>query len=113
MTVRDEGIVEWQRSFSLLRRGLPCPADRDERPHLESYAERLIGSIRREYIDHVIVFGERHLRHLLRSYLHYYNGTRTHLSLDKDTPISRAVEAVGRVISRPVLGGLYHRYERI
>jgi transposase InsO family protein len=82
-------------------------------PWQNGYAERLIGSIRRECIDHVIVFGERHLHHLLRSYLDYYNGTRTHLSLDKDTPISRAAEAVGRVFGRPVLGGLHHRYERI
>ena len=57
--------------------------------------------------------GERHLRHLLRSYLDYYNETRTHLALDKDTPVSRAIEAVGRVFGRPVLGGLHHRYERI
>ena len=71
------------------------------------YAERLVGSIRRECIDHVIVFGERHLRHLLRSYLAYYNETRTHLSLDKDAPISRAIKAVGRIIGRPILGGLW------
>jgi transposase InsO family protein len=82
-------------------------------PWQNGYAERLIGSIRRECIDHVIVLGERHLRHLLRSYLDYYNGTRTHLSLDKDTPISRAVETVGRILGHPVLGGLHHRYERI
>lgn len=82
-------------------------------PWQNGYAERLIGSIRRECIDHVIVFGERHLRHLLRSYLDYYNETRTHLSLDKDAPISRAIEAVGSVFGRPVLGGLHHRYERI
>jgi transposase InsO family protein len=82
-------------------------------PWQNGYAERLIGSIRRESIDHVIVLGERHLRHLLQSYLDYYNDTRTHLSLNKDTPISRATEAVGRVVGRPVLGGLHHRYERI
>jgi transposase InsO family protein len=82
-------------------------------PWQNGYAERLIGSIRRECIDHVIVFGERHLRHLLRSYLDYYNETRTHLSLDKDAPVSRAIEAVGRVFGRPVLGGLHHQYGRI
>ena len=82
-------------------------------PWQNGYAERLIGSIRRECIDHVIVFGERHLRHLLRSYLAYYNETRTHLSLDKDAPISRAIEAVGRIIGRPILGGLHHQYVRI
>jgi transposase InsO family protein len=82
-------------------------------PWQNAYAERLIGSIRRECTDHVIVFGERHLRHLLRSYLDYYNETRTHLSLDKDAPISRAIQAVGRIVGCPVLSGLHHQYVRI
>jgi transposase InsO family protein len=82
-------------------------------PWQNGYAERLIGSIRRECIDHVIVFGECHLRHLLRSYLNYYNETRTHLSLDKDAPVSRAIQTVGRILARPVLGGLHHQYVRI
>ena len=64
-------------------------------PWQNGYAERLIGSIRRECIDHVIVFGECHLRLLLRSYVNYYNETRTHLSLDKDAPVSRAIQTVG------------------
>ena len=79
-------------------------------PWQNGYAERLIGSIRRECIDHVVVLGERHLRHVLLSYQQYYNETRTHLSLDKDAPIPRAVEAIGRILSRPVLGGLHHQY---
>jgi hypothetical protein len=58
-------------------------------------AERLIGSIRRECLDHVVVFGERHLRHVLLSYMNYYNETRTHLSLDKDAPLSRTVQRAG------------------
>jgi hypothetical protein len=82
-------------------------------PWQNGYAERLIGSIRRDCIDHVIVFAECHLRHLLRSYLNYYNETRTHLSLDKDAPISRANEAVGPIFGRPVLRGLHHQYVRI
>ena len=61
----------------------------------------------------MIVFGERHLRHLLGSYLDYYNETRTHLSLDKDAPISRAIQAVGRIVGCPVLSGLHHQYVRI
>jgi hypothetical protein len=64
-------------------------------PWQNGYAERLIGSIRRECLDHVIVFGERHLRHVLRSYQQYYNGTRTHLALAKDSPLTRSVQAVG------------------
>jgi len=82
-------------------------------PWRNAYAERLIGSIRRECIDHVVVFGERHLRHVLLSYMDYYNGRRTHLSLDKDAPISRAAENAGRIICRPILGGLHHQYGRM
>jgi transposase InsO family protein len=82
-------------------------------PWQNGYAERLIGSIRRECVDHVVVFGQQHLCHVLQSYLTYYNERRTHLSLDKDAPIPRAVETVGRILSRPVLGGLHHQYLRI
>jgi transposase InsO family protein len=82
-------------------------------PWQNACAERLIGSIRRECIDHVAVFGERHLRHVLLSYMNYYNGTRTHLSLRKDAPISRPAETVGRILCRPILGGLHHQYTRI
>jgi hypothetical protein len=73
----------------------------------------LIGSIRRECLDHLIVFGERHLRHVLRSYSEYYNGVRTHLSLAKDSPMTRPVEAVGSITPLPILGGLHHHYVRI
>jgi transposase InsO family protein len=82
-------------------------------PWQNGYAERLIGSIRRECLDHAIVFGERHLRHLLLSYMNYYNTARTHLSLGKDAPTPRPVQAVGRVYARSVLGGLHHQYVRI
>jgi transposase InsO family protein len=82
-------------------------------PWQNGCAERLIGSIRRDCLDYVVVFGERHLRHLLESYRRYYNEARTHLSLDKDAPVSREVEAVGRIISKPHLGGLHHQYIRI
>src|ERR1700746_725487 len=81
-------------------------------PWQNAHAERLIGSIRREWIDHVVVFGERHLRHVLLSYKDYYNDTRTHLSLHRDTPISRPAETVGRILCRPILGGLHHQYTR-
>src|SRR5882757_7502362 len=82
-------------------------------PWQNGCAERLIGSIRRECLDHVVVFGERHLRHVLMSYLKYYNKVRTHLSLEKDAPVSRAVVSVGSILCRPVLGGLHHQYVRI
>ncbi len=82
-------------------------------PWQNGFAERLIGSIRRECLDHVVVFGERHLRHVLLSYMNYYNETRTHLSLDKDAPVPRAVERAGHINCWPVLGGLHHQYLRI
>jgi len=82
-------------------------------PWQNGHTERLIGSIRRECLDHIVVFGERHLRHLLRSYMAYYNGARTHLSLDKDAPVPRAVQVIGRILPTPILGGLHHHYVRI
>jgi transposase InsO family protein len=82
-------------------------------PWQNAYAERLIGSIRRECVDHIVVFGEQHLRHALLSYMNYYNEVRTHLSLGKDAPVSRVVHAVGRILPRPILGGLHHQYVRI
>jgi transposase InsO family protein len=81
-------------------------------PWQNGCAERLIGSIRRDCLDHVAVFGERHLRHLLKSYQKYYNEARTHLSLEKDTPIPRAVQTVGQTLAVPILGGLDHHYIR-
>jgi len=82
-------------------------------PWQNGYAERLIGSIRREYVDHIIVLGERHLRHVLLSYMKYYNEIRTHLSLKKDAPVPRAIGTVGHILCRPILGGLHHQYVRI
>jgi transposase InsO family protein len=82
-------------------------------PWQNGYAERLIGSIRRECLDHVIVFGEHHLRHVLRSYAQYYNGARTHLSLAKDSPLPRPVQGDGSILPLPILGGLHHHYVRI
>jgi hypothetical protein len=78
-----------------------------------AYANGLIGSIRTECIGHVVVFGERHLRHVLLSYQDYYNASRTHLSLNKDAPMSRAAETAGRIICHPILSGLHYRYGRI
>src|SRR5262249_19017232 len=82
-------------------------------PWQNTYAERLIGTIRRECLDHMIVFGEAHLRRILRKYAAYYNVSRIHRSLNKDAPFHRAIERVGAITSRPVLGGLHHQYCRI
>ncbi len=82
-------------------------------PWQNGYAERLIGSIRRDCLDHVVVFSEQHLRHLLKSDQRYYNEARTHLSLSKDAPVSRTVQTVGSIVAKPLLGGLHHQYVRI
>jgi hypothetical protein len=75
-------------------------------PWQNGFAERLIGSIRRECLDHTIVFSEAHLRRILKSYAGYYNSVRTHRSLHKDAPISRPIHQTGIIRSHPILGGL-------
>src|SRR6266581_959564 len=79
-------------------------------PWQNGFAERLIGSIRRECTDHVVALGEEHLHRILKSYAAYYNELRTHRSLNKDAPVPRAIESLGAIISRPVLGGLHNQY---
>jgi len=78
-------------------------------PWQNAYAERIIGSIRRDRLDHVVVFGEEHLRHLLNSYQKYYNEVRTHLSVHKDAPVPRKSSRKGRVLSAPILARISHR----
>jgi transposase InsO family protein len=82
-------------------------------PWQNGFAERLIGSIRRECVDHFVVFGEAHLRRILRAYARYYNDIRTHRSLDKDAPVSRPVQRTGIISSHAILGGLHHHYVRV
>jgi transposase InsO family protein len=83
-------------------------------PWQNPFAERLIGSVRRECLNHTVVLGERHLRRILTAYFAYYHRARTHLSLDKDAPDVRPVElpAAGRIVQMPEVGGLHHRYVR-
>ena len=81
-------------------------------PWHNGFVERLIGSIRRECVDHIIVLGQAPPRRILKSYARYYNRTRTHLALDKDAPVSRPVQRTGVVRSRASLGGLHHHYAR-
>jgi len=83
-------------------------------PWQNPYVERLIGTLRRECLDHVVVLNETHLRRLLNEYLLYYHWARTHLSLDKDAPEPRPVERhdEGRIVETPLVGGLHHRYAR-
>jgi hypothetical protein len=82
-------------------------------PWQNGFAERLIGSIRRECLDHAIICGEAHLSRNLKSYARYYDGVRTHRSLNKDAPVSRSVQRAGVISSRPVSDGLHHHYRRI
>ncbi len=97
--LRDMGITEV----------LTAPRSRQN-----PFAERLVGSIRRECLDHVIVLGENHLRRILKNYFDYYLGSRTHLSLAKDAPTPRVVQGqeAGEIVEIPQVGGLHHRYER-
>ena len=82
-------------------------------PWQNGFAERLIGSMQRECVDHIIVLGEMHLRQILRSYADYYNSVRTHRSLNKDAPASRPVQRTGVIRSRAILGGLHPHYARV
>ena len=98
---RDGGVLVAQRPGA-------------QAPWQNPYVERVIGSLRRECTDHVIVTGAAHLRRVLREYVAYYNADRTHVALDKDSPATRPVlpPGRGRVIALPRVGGLHHRYDR-
>jgi transposase InsO family protein len=101
---RSYGTVVTRRLRAMGIRDKPiAPAS----PWQNGFAERLIGSLRRECLDHIIVLGEAHLRRILKSYAHYYNGARTHRSLNN--PVQRT----GVINSRAILGGLHHRYARV
>jgi hypothetical protein len=104
---RIYGIVVTRRAMGIRDKPI-APAS----PWQNRFAERLIGSIRRECVDHVIVLGEANLRRILKSYAHYHNGGRTHRSLNKDAPVSRSVQRAGVISSRAILGGLHHHYGR-
>jgi transposase InsO family protein len=82
-------------------------------PWQNGHAERLIGSVRRECLDHIVVLGDAHLRRILAAYAGYYNELRTHLSLSKDSPTHRPIHRYGQIAAWPVLGGLHHQYCRM
>ena len=106
---RIYGIVVTRRLRAMGIRNKPtAPAS----PWQNGFAERLIGSIRRECVDHMIVLGEAHLRRILKSYADYYNGARTHRSLNKDAPVSRPVQRTGVISSRAILGGRVGMWRR-
>lgn len=84
-------------------------------PWQNPYVERVIGSIRQECLDHLVIFNERHLRRVLSSYIDYYHRTRTHLALDRDCPEQRPIQArrTGKIVAIPLVGRLHHRYQRL
>jgi hypothetical protein len=101
----ESGINTWASGRS---------ASRPRSPWQNGYAERWVGTLRRELLDHVIVLGERHLLRLVRQHVAYYNTDRPHMSLSGDSPVTRDVEppTAGKVIALRRVGGLHHRYSR-
>ena len=93
---------------------LDCPIA-PQSPWQDAYVERVIGSIRRDCLDHVVVLSERQLAAIVRDYVRHYNVTRTHLSLAKDAPDARRVSGPeeGKIIAVPRVGGLHHEYQRL
>jgi transposase InsO family protein len=114
--IRDRDAAYGERFRECLERmGVEEVLIAPRSPWQSPYVERLIGSIRRECLDHVIVFDEAHLRRVLGSYFSYYHTSRTHRSLGGNAPHPRAVEPPGRgrVVAVPQVGGLHHRYRRV
>jgi len=109
---RDSAFSAWTTTAAAI--GIEEILTAPRSPWQNAYAERVIGSIRRECLDHIIVANARGLRLALRAYVEYYLKSRTHLSLDKDPPVSRPVATPtdGTIVAIPHLGGLHHRYER-
>ena len=107
---RDYGTaVRLQLQALGIQEVLTAPAS----PRQNAYAERLIGSIRRECLNHFVILNARHLKRTLGSYFDYYQRSRTHLALAKNSPIPRAISGQGKIARIPYLGGLHHRYVRI
>lgn len=109
---RDAAFYGWTTTAAAL--GIEEILTAPRSPWQNAYAERLIGSIRRECLDHIIIANERGLRRALAAYVAYYLKSRTHLSLNKDSPVSRPVAppTAGPIVAIPHLGGLHHHYER-
>src|SRR5215471_3513300 len=111
--VRDrEGVYGRHFRNRVERMGIQEVLTAAQSPWQNPFVERLIGNIRRECLDHIIVLGERHLRWTLKRYFRYYLASRSHLSLEKDSPNSRPVQPAGQIVAIPQVGGLHHRYER-
>ena len=112
--IRDNDGAYGESFTNRVRRTGICDRPIAPRPPWQNpYVERLIGTLRRECLDHVLIFGEQHLRRVLTLYALYYNETRTHLGLAKAAPRRRAVQRCGKIVTTPILCGLHHRYARI
>ena len=81
-------------------------------PWQNGYCERVVGTLRRECLDHMIILNEKHLRSVLNEFVEYYNNSRTHMSLNKDSPVGRPIKTEGKIFKKPILGGLHHVYNR-
>ncbi len=113
--IRDRDAIYGTKVANTLRSlGVEEVITARKSPWQNGYVERVIGSVRRECLDHVIVFNRKHLRRILKEYFEYYHESRTHLGLGKDSPVPREVEmpGTGAVVAEPLVGGLHHRYFR-
>ena len=113
LLLRDrDAIYGWEFKRMVKALGMKEIKSAPRSPWQNAFVERAIGTLRRECTDHVIPFGRRHLLRTLLEYVEYYNESRPHQSLDRNSPAPREVESIGEVTAKPVLGGLHHRYFR-
>ena len=113
--IRDnDGIYSNEFKQTIKRFGLKDTPTAPRSPWQNPFAERVIGTLRRECLDHMIILSEKHLYNILHEYIfEYYNVSRTHMSLGKDSPEHRSIQKDGKIVSKPILGGLHHVYSRV
>jgi len=113
--IRDnDGIYSNEFKQTIKRFGLQDTPTAPRSPWQNPFCERVIGTLRRECLDHMIIISEKHLYDVLHEYIfEYYNVSRTHMSLDKDSPVHRPTQTEGKIKAKPILGGLHHVYSRV
>jgi len=113
--IRDnDKIFSHEFKQAIKRFGLEDTPTAPRSPWQNPFCERVIGTLRRECLDHMIILNEKHLYDVLHEYIfEYYNVSRTHMSLDKDSPVHRPAQTEGKIVSKPILGGLHHVYSRV
>ena len=114
-TLRKRLFILWHiETFGIKRFGLKDTPTAPRSPWQNPMCERVIGTLRRECLDHMIILSDKHLYNILHEYIfEYYNVSRTHMSLEKDSPKHRPIQKDGKVVSKPILGGLHHVYSRV